>query len=216
MSRVSLQDSINPKPLSEGIAEEHPRQLAPSVGTLSAQDRSSADSILTPATPPVISPATSSTPSSPNLRSPIRFGSYEFTPHSDSSRSNFSDLQGNMEMTFGNVHYNVNAEGILRLLESPISRSTSPSASSSLNLSAGLIGSTSSPAPSTPRSQSSMSVGSDDLTSSELTSYYCLNCDTRHGLGSSDTPFVCNAQYSSGEDSIDSIVQGTTRRTAHH
>ncbi|KAK1646158.1 hypothetical protein QYE76_063963 [Lolium multiflorum] len=26
MSRVSLQDSINPKPLSEGIAEEHPRQ----------------------------------------------------------------------------------------------------------------------------------------------------------------------------------------------
>ncbi|KAK1601491.1 hypothetical protein QYE76_008066 [Lolium multiflorum] len=142
MSRVSLQDSINPKPLSEGIAEEHPRQLAPSVGTLSAQDRSSVDPVMTPAT----SSATSSTPSSPNLGSPIRFGSYEFTPHSDSSRSTFLDLQGNMEMTFGNVHYNVNAEGILRLLESPTSRSTSPSASSSLDLSAGLTGSTSSPA----------------------------------------------------------------------
>ena len=27
MSRVSLQDSVNPKPQSEGIAEEYPRQL---------------------------------------------------------------------------------------------------------------------------------------------------------------------------------------------
>ncbi|KAK1647968.1 hypothetical protein QYE76_065773 [Lolium multiflorum] len=127
-TKGTIEDSINPKPLSEGIAEEHPRQLAPSVGTLSAQDRSSAD--------PVMSSASSSTPSSPNLGSPIRFGSYEFTPHSDSSRSTFSDLQGNMEMTFGSVHYNVNAEGILQLLESPTSRSTSPGASSSLDLSA--------------------------------------------------------------------------------
>ncbi|KAK1607771.1 hypothetical protein QYE76_031444 [Lolium multiflorum] len=115
MSRVSLQDSINPKPQSEGIAEEHPHQLAPSVGTLLAQDPSSAD--------PIMSSAASSTPSSssPIMGSPIRFGSYEFTPHSDSSRSTFSDLQGNMEMTFGSVHYNVNAEGILRLLEPPTS-----------------------------------------------------------------------------------------------
>ncbi|KAK1616586.1 hypothetical protein QYE76_022103 [Lolium multiflorum] len=205
---TTLRDSINPKPLSEGIAEEHPRQLAPSVGTLLAQDRSSAD--------PVMSSTYSSTPSSPNLGSPIRFGSYEFTPHSDSSRSNFSDLQGNMEMTIGSVHYNINAEGILQLLESPTSGSTSPSASSSLDLLAGLTGSMNSPAPSTPRSASSMSVGSNDPTSSELTSYYCLNCDARHGLGSSDTPFICNAQYSSGEDSVDNIVRGTTRRSAHH
>jgi hypothetical protein len=27
MSRISLHDSINPKPLPEGIVEEHPRQL---------------------------------------------------------------------------------------------------------------------------------------------------------------------------------------------
>ncbi|KAK1685641.1 hypothetical protein QYE76_046489 [Lolium multiflorum] len=205
MSRVSLQDSINPKPLSEGIAEEHPRQLAPSVGTLSAQDRSSAD--------PVMSSAASSTPSSPSLGSPIRFGSYEFTPHSDSSRSTFSDLQGNMEMTFGSVHYKVNSEGILRLLEPLASMSTDSSAPSSLDLSAGLTDSANSLALST---ASSMSVGSDDPASSEMTSYYCLHCDARHGLGSSDTPFICNAQYSSGEDSVGSIVQDTTRRTAHH
>ncbi|KAK1603321.1 hypothetical protein QYE76_016673 [Lolium multiflorum] len=160
--------------------------------------------------------AASSTPSSPHLGSPIRFGSYEFTPHSDSSRSTFSDLQGNMEMTFGSVHYNVNSEGILRLLESPISESTSPSASSSLDLSASLTSPSSSPVPSTPRSASSMSVGSDDPASSELTSYYCMNCDTRHGLGSSDTPFICNAHYSSGDDSIDSIARGDTRRAAPH
>ena len=206
MSRVSLQDSINPKPLSEGIGEEYPRQLAPSVGNLSAQDRTSAE--------PDMSSAASSTPSSPRLGSPICFGSYEFTPHSDSSRSTFAGLQGNMEMAFGSVHYNVNSEGILRLLESPISRSTSPSASSSLDLSAGLISPSSPFAPSTPRSASSMSVGSDDPASSELTSYYCMNCDTRHGLGSSDTPFICNAYYSSGEDSIGSITQGDTRRVA--
>ncbi|KAK1679249.1 hypothetical protein QYE76_040097 [Lolium multiflorum] len=61
-----------------------------------------------------------------------------------------------------------------------------------------------------------MSVGSDNPASSELTSYYCLNCDTRHGLGSSDTPFICNAQYSSGEDSVDIVVRGVTRGAAPH
>ncbi|KAK1695929.1 hypothetical protein QYE76_012626 [Lolium multiflorum] len=163
-----------------------------------------------------MSSTSSSAPPSPTLGGPIRFGSYEFTPHSDSSRSKFSDLQGNMEMTIGSVHYNVNAEGILQLLESPTSGSMSPSASSSLDLLAGLTESMSSPAPSTPRSASSMLVGSDEPMSSELTSYYCSNCDARHGLGSSDTPFICNAQYSSGEDSVGSIARRTTRRTAHH
>ncbi|KAK1680934.1 hypothetical protein QYE76_041782 [Lolium multiflorum] len=208
MPRISLQDSINPKSQSEDIVEEHPRQLAPSVGNLQAPDQSSADLIM--------SSTSSSAPPSPALGSPIRFGSYEFTPHSDSSRSNFSDLQGNMELTIGSIHYNVNAEGILQLLESPTSGSTSPSASSSFDLLAGLTESMGSPAPSTPRSASSMSVGSDEPMSSELTSYYCSNCDARHGLGSSDTPFICNARYSSGEDSVGSIVPRTTRRTAHH
>ncbi|KAK1666086.1 hypothetical protein QYE76_054245 [Lolium multiflorum] len=205
---ITLRDSINPKSLSEDIAEEHPRQLAPSVGNLLAQDQSSSD--------PIMSSTSSSAPPSPTLGGPVRFGSYEFTPHSDSSRSNFSDLQGNMEMTIGSVHYNVNAEGVLQLLELPTSGSTSPSASSSLDLLAGLTESMSSPAPSTPRSASSMSVGSDEPTSSELTSYYCSNCDARHGLGSSDTPFICNARYSSGEDSVGSIARRATRRTAHH
>ncbi|KAK1668475.1 hypothetical protein QYE76_056634 [Lolium multiflorum] len=100
-----------------------------------------------------------------------------------------------MEMTFGSIHYNVNSEGILRLLEPLASVSTDPNTSSSIDLSAGLTDSTNLPASSTPRSTSSMSVGSDDPASSEMTSFYCLHCDTRHGLGSSDTPFICNAQY---------------------
>ncbi|KAK1610947.1 hypothetical protein QYE76_034620 [Lolium multiflorum] len=161
-----------------------------------------------------MSSAASSTPSSPSLGSPIRFGSYEFTPHSDSSRSTFSDLQGNMEMTFGSVHYNVNSEGILRLLEPLASISTGPSASSSTDLSTGLTDSANLLALSTPRSTSSMSVGSDDPASSEMTSYYCLHCDTRHELGSNDTLFICNAQYSSGEDIVDSIVQALLKDSA--
>jgi hypothetical protein len=63
---------------------------------------------------------------------------------------------------------------------------------------------------------SSMSVGSDDSGSSDLTSYYCLNFDTRHGLGSDDTPFVCSAKYSSDEESIDNITMATASKAAHH
>jgi hypothetical protein len=61
-----------------------------------------------------------------------------------------------------------------------------------------------------------MSVGSDNPAPSEMTSYYCLNYDTRHGLGSSDTPFICSAQYSSGEDSVDSVAKEVTWRAARH
>jgi hypothetical protein len=52
-----------------------------------------------------------------------------------------------------------------------------------------------------------MSVGSDDSGSSDLTSYYFLNCDTGHGQGSKDTPFVCSAGCSSDEESIGSIAR---------
>jgi hypothetical protein len=61
-----------------------------------------------------------------------------------------------------------------------------------------------------------MSIGSDDSMSSDLTSYCCLNCDTRHGLSSDDTSFVCSANYSSGEESIDSIARTATWKVAHH
>ncbi|KAK1698062.1 hypothetical protein QYE76_014759 [Lolium multiflorum] len=177
---------------------------------------SSAASSTPPASPPV--------PSSPSSGSPIRFGSFEYTPHSDSSRSTFSGLQENLGMTIRSVHCNINAEGVLRLLEpfAPKSaRKPSPSAagsivSSSIDLSASLTDSTNSSPPSTPRSISSMSTGSDDSTTSDMTSYYCLNCDTRHGLGSSDTPFIYSARYSSGEESIDIAVRKTTWKTARH
>ena len=221
MSRASLQDSVNPKPLMVGIAEEHPRQLALSVGTLSAQGTSSAASIMSTTTPPASS-TPSSAPSSPSSGNSIRFGSFEFTPHTDSSRSVFSGLRGGLDMTFGSVHYCVDAEGILRLPD-PFAPSTSKTATSStaastasspitVDLSAALSASTptSSPSTSSRRSTSSMSVGSDDSASSDLTSYYCLNCDTRHGLGSDDTPFVCSARYSSDEESIGSIARAAT------
>ena len=61
-----------------------------------------------------------------------------------------------------------------------------------------------------------MSVGSDDSGSSDLTSYYCLNCDTRHELGSDASPFVCSAKYSSDEESIDNIAPIAAARAAHH
>ncbi|KAK1631461.1 hypothetical protein QYE76_005776 [Lolium multiflorum] len=61
-----------------------------------------------------------------------------------------------------------------------------------------------------------MSVGSDDSMSSDLTLYYCLNCDTRHGLGSDDTTFVCSANYSSDEESIDNFTGTATWKVAHH
>jgi hypothetical protein len=65
---------------------------------------------------------------------------------------------------------------------------------------------------------STMSVGSDDSESSDLTSYYCLDCDTRHELSSDASPFVCGVKYSSDEESIDKendVVALTTMQVAH-
>jgi hypothetical protein len=61
-----------------------------------------------------------------------------------------------------------------------------------------------------------MSVGSDDSGSSDPTSYYCNNCDTRHELGSKDTPFIYNAGYSSDGESIDNIPKATTWEADRH
>jgi hypothetical protein len=44
-----------------------------------------------------------------------------------------------------------------------------------------------------------MSVRSDDSESSDLTLFYCIDCDTRHELGSDAPPFVCGVKYSSDE-----------------
>ncbi|KAK1650409.1 hypothetical protein QYE76_068214 [Lolium multiflorum] len=172
------------------------------------------------------SPTISSTPSSPSSGNSIRFGSFEFTPHDNSYRQTFSNLQGGLGVTFGSVHYNINAEGILRLPKPIISNlARTPSSSVigstvtnplSVDLLTELSASTNSSPSMTPRSVSSMSVGFDDSMSSDMTSYYCLNCDTKHGLGSDDTLFVCSANYSSGEESIDSVVMMATWRVAHH
>jgi hypothetical protein len=115
MSRVSLKDSVNPKPLKVGIAKEHPRQLAPSVGNLSAQGTSS--------TVPVTSAAfvlTSPTPSSP--RNSVRCGSFEYAPYVEASHPISSELRGDMDTTFGGVHFIIDSKGFLRL---PISNASS-------------------------------------------------------------------------------------------
>ncbi|KAK1680775.1 hypothetical protein QYE76_041623 [Lolium multiflorum] len=108
MSRVSLQDSINPKPQSEGIAEEHPRQLAPSAGTLSAQGKASAI--------PVTSAAfVLESPTPPDPKDPIRCGSFEFVPHLKPPHSIPAESCDDMTATFGGVHFIIDSGGFLRL-----------------------------------------------------------------------------------------------------
>ena len=46
------------------------------------------------------------------------------------------------------------------------------------------------------------SVGSDDSESSDLTSYYCLDCDLRHDMGSAAEPFICDSNYFTANDDI--------------
>ncbi|KAK1666721.1 hypothetical protein QYE76_054880 [Lolium multiflorum] len=108
MSRVSLQDSINPKPQSEGIAEEYPRQLAPSVGTLSAQGRTSAV--------PVTSAAfVLESPTPPGPKDPIYCEPFEFASHLKPSHSAPSESSDDMTTTFGGVHFIIDSGGFLRL-----------------------------------------------------------------------------------------------------
>ena len=49
---------------------------------------------------------------------------------------------------------------------------------------------------------SELSVGSDDSASSDLTSYYCLDCDVRHDLGSDADPFIYDSNYFATNDDI--------------
>ena len=116
MSRVSLQDSIYPKPHTEGIAEEYPRQLAPSVGNLSAQGMSS--------TVPVTSAAfVLESPTPPSPRSSVRCGSFEYTPRTEALHPISTESRGNMDTTYGGVHFIIDSRGFLRL---PSSSAPSP------------------------------------------------------------------------------------------
>ena len=100
MSNANSQDSSNPKPPTEGIAESPPRQLAPSVGNLLVVGAASASS------------PTSST--SPRV-SPISFGSFEFTPHPHALRPAFVNTPVATELVFGSFKYSIDSEGALRL-----------------------------------------------------------------------------------------------------
>ena len=87
MSSANLQESQNPKPLTEGIAGEPPRQLAPSVGNLLVVGASSADSSASSA-----------------RADPIFFGSFEFTPHPPALQSTFANMPEALELTFGSFN----------------------------------------------------------------------------------------------------------------
>ena len=107
MSSANSHDSINPKPLMVGIAEEPPRQLAPSVRSLLVVGTTSAN-------------RTTSTAASPTLEDPICFGSFEFTPHPPSLLPYFNNLQGAGPLAFGSFNYCISSSGVLRLPD-PIS-----------------------------------------------------------------------------------------------
>jgi hypothetical protein len=49
-----------------------------------------------------------------------------------------------------------------------------------------------------------------------MTSYYFLDCDTIHELGSDASPFVCDVKYSSDEENTDNVVPLATMQAAHH
>ena len=52
---------------------------------------------------------------------------------------------------------------------------------------------------------STLSVGSDDSGSSDLTSYYCIDYDTRYDLGPGATPYVCEPNRPSNNNDIGDI-----------
>ncbi|KAK1686004.1 hypothetical protein QYE76_046852 [Lolium multiflorum] len=109
MSRVSLQDSINPKPLSEGIGEEYPRQ-APSVGNLLAQGKSSAV--------PVTSAAfLLESPTPAESTDPIRCGSFEFVPRREVLHPNPMASSHDAEAVFGGIHFVIDSGGFIRELK---------------------------------------------------------------------------------------------------
>ena len=159
MSSANLQDSSNPKPLSEGIAGGTSRQLAPSVGNLLVVGASSAD------------------PSASSARAdPIFLGSFEFTPHPPALQSTFASMPEAMELAFGSFNYSIGSEGVLRLSDrTPSGPAAAPAASafSSASSPTGAMQIASAPplAP-TPASSSAASPSSTpsraDETSSEL------------------------------------------------
>src|SRR4051812_5533395 len=103
MSNANSQDSSNPKPPMEGIAEKPPRQLAPSVGNLLVVGAASASSFALTSSPRV---------------SPISFGSFEFTLHPPTLRPSFVDTPAAAELVFGSFKYSIGTEGTLRLPDS--------------------------------------------------------------------------------------------------
>ncbi|KAK1664688.1 hypothetical protein QYE76_052847 [Lolium multiflorum] len=81
---------------------------------------------------PVTSAAfTLESPTPPERRDSVRCGSFEFVPHTEASRSISAEPRGNMDTTFGGVHFIVDSRGFLRL---PSSNASSPRTSAPGNI----------------------------------------------------------------------------------
>ena len=124
--------SANHKSTTVGIAEDRPRQLAPSVGISRAGFMDSPVPI-------------SATGDSSTLAEQIFFGSLEFTPHSPAQRRVFSSLHEGTDLTFGSHRFHINTIRSLQLPEpifaDPTDQASLPDASAS-SISASSIGST--------------------------------------------------------------------------
>ncbi|KAK1649705.1 hypothetical protein QYE76_067510 [Lolium multiflorum] len=107
VSHRGIEDSIYPKPQTEGIAEEYLDNWRHLWETC-RQGRSSA--------PDIAFVLESPTPSSP--RNSVRCGSFEFTPCSEASHPISTESRGSMDATFGGVHFIIDSRGFLRLLSS--------------------------------------------------------------------------------------------------
>ena len=90
------------------------RQLAPSVGTA----RAGLASFPTSSSQGSLTPVNSTIHGSTTLTTSICFGSVEFMPHSQASSLAFSNLDGSIDLAFGDFRFHANREGMLRFPDS--------------------------------------------------------------------------------------------------
>ncbi|CAA3032915.1 Hypothetical predicted protein [Olea europaea subsp. europaea] len=134
-----------------GIAENHSRQLAPSVGNSGVGSMDSLASIQQHFDMLV-------------LDDEISFGSLLFTPHQPSFRPAFASLQEGVDLTFGGFNIHIDAEGSVAIPDSIISSAPEGQASST---------------PAAPEeAPADRPVGEPVY---KLDSGYCIDCSKYHG-----------------------------------
>ncbi|CAA3032924.1 Hypothetical predicted protein [Olea europaea subsp. europaea] len=143
--------SMKPKSINMGIAENHPRQLASSVGN------SGVGSMVSPA-------SIQQSFGMLALDEEISFGSLLFTPHQPGFRPAFAALQQGVDLTFGGLNVHIDSEGSVTLPDSIISSAPEGQTQST---------------PATPEEASSDRPLGEPVY--KLDSGYCLDCSKYHG-----------------------------------